>query len=60
VLDGKKDNVKDFANTLLTLYNKEIEKEKVIRKKNIDYKINLFFIGSLSLLVSTIWLIFIK
>jgi len=60
VLDGKDENVKDFANTLLTLYNKERVKEQIIKKKKIDYRINLFFVGSLSLLVSTIWLVFVK
>lgn len=60
ILDGKKDNVKDFANNLLRLYNKERTKEQIAKKKNIDYKINLFFVGSVSLLVSTIWLIFFK
>jgi len=59
-LDGKYNNVKDFANTLLTLYNKERVKEQVIQNKNIDYRINIFFVGSLSLLICTIFLIFVK
>jgi len=33
---------------------------ELIKKKKIDYRINLFFVGSLSLLVSTIWLVFVK
>lgn len=60
VLDGKKYNIKDFANTLLTLYNKERKKEHIIKNKKINYKINLFFAGSISLLISTLWLIFVK
>ncbi len=60
VLDGKKYNIKAFANTLLTLYNKERKKEHIIKKKNINYRINLFFVGSISLLISTLWLIFVK
>ncbi|QUH19816.1 protein kinase domain-containing protein [Alkaliphilus sp. B6464] len=60
VLDGKKYNIKAFANTLLTLYNKERKKQHIIKKKNINYRINLFFVGSISLLISTLWLIFVK
>lgn len=60
VLDGKKEDIKDFANTLLNLYNKERINEKIVQKKNTDYKINLFFASSLSLLLTTIWLLFVK
>lgn len=60
VLDGKKVEIKDFANALLNLYNKKRIDEKNMRKKSMDYKIDIFFVSSLSLLLSTIWLLFVK
>lgn len=60
VLNGEKYTIKDFANALLKIYNKEEEKEQTIIKKSLDYKMNLFFIGSLFLLISSILLNLVK
>ncbi len=60
ILNGKKEDVKSFANTLLAIYNKRRIEEKVINKQKLNYKINLIFIGSLSLFIFTMWLIFVK
>ncbi len=60
VLEGKEKNVKNFANVLLKIYNKESKKEQVIKKKDINLRINLFFAGSVSLLIFSIWLNFFK
>ncbi len=60
VMDGKKKNAKDFANTILNLYNKERELERTRKIKSTDNKINLYFFGSLTLLISTIWIILFK
>lgn len=59
-LYGKKEDAKNFANALLTIYNEERIKEKIVKKQKSDYRINLFFVGSLSLFIFTAWLIFIK
>lgn len=58
VLSGEKNHIKIFANTLLSLYNEESVKEKIVRDQELNYKINLFFIGSLFLFIFTIWLNF--
>lgn len=60
ILNGEKKDIKNFANTLIRIYNKECIEEKNVFKKNINYKINLYFVGSLSLFIFTMWLIFIK
>lgn len=60
ILDGKKCSVKDFANTVFKIYNKERNKEQIVKNKSLNYKINLFFIGSLFLLISSICLNFLK
>lgn len=60
ILNGEKKDAKNFANALLTLYNEESVKEKIVNKRNINYKVNLFFLGSLFLFIFTLWLNFIK
>lgn len=58
ILDGEKKNVKDFANTLLTLYNEDKANKEQIWNRKIGYCINLFFWGSLSLFCTAMWLVF--
>lgn len=60
ILNGEKKGVKDFANTLLTIYNKERALEVMRKNKSRDKKINVYFFCSLSFFIYTVILILRK